>query len=296
MRKFAAKHKRDSRMNPTHCLKIQRGIYGNPSAGHAFEMLLRGAHVKGAKMTQSDLEPSIYIRILVDENDVVTDYVVAYVYVDDCNYFGTDRLRLMYEEEIAEQLKVKFQGPCKRFVGVETDQDLERGLFEMKLPECWVKAAELYKKHFPNGLKSRGTPLAVADERILNLEVTDADFEEAKHLPYRELLGTVSYPAACVKLEMRYCVSVLGRFRGKWGLALLLSRSPFLLAFSFSPLTFPLPPSFSPASPVLSSPLHSSSLLFISLLFSPFPPLPSSPLFSTTPSPLPSPPPLSCFR
>ena len=59
----------------------------------------------------------------------------------------------------------------------------------------------------------------MADERILNLEVTDADFEEAKHLPHRELLGTVSYPAACVKLEMRYCVSVLGRFRGKWGLA-----------------------------------------------------------------------------
>jgi hypothetical protein len=72
LRKFAAKHKRDSRTNPTHCLKIQRGIYGNPSAGHTFEMLLRGAHVKGAKMTQSDLEPLICIRILVDENDVAT--------------------------------------------------------------------------------------------------------------------------------------------------------------------------------------------------------------------------------
>ena len=43
LRKFAAKHKRDSRINPTHCSKIQRGVYGNPSAGHAFEMLLRGA-------------------------------------------------------------------------------------------------------------------------------------------------------------------------------------------------------------------------------------------------------------
>jgi hypothetical protein len=149
----------------------------------------------------------------------LADYIVAHARVDDCNYFGTDRLRLACEEEIAEQLKVKFQGPRKRFVGVETDQDLERGLFEMKFPEQWVKAAKLCKKHFPNGLKSRGTPLAVADERILNFEVADAEFEEAKHLPCKELLGTVSCPAACVKLEMRHCVSVLGRFRDKWGLA-----------------------------------------------------------------------------
>ena len=82
LRKFAAKHKRDSRINPKQCLKIERSVYsvyGNPGAGNSFEMLVRGSHLKGAKMTQSDVEPSIYMRIQVDANDVVTDYVVAYI-------------------------------------------------------------------------------------------------------------------------------------------------------------------------------------------------------------------------
>ena len=219
LRKFAAKHKRDSRINPKQCLKIERSVYGNPGAGNSFEMLVRGSHLKGAKMTQSDVEPSIYMRIQVDANDVVTDYVVAHTHVDDCSYFGTDRLRKEYEDQIAQHLKVKFGGEAKRFVGTETVQDLERGLFELKLPEYWTRAAKVFEKHFPNGCKVRATPIAVADERLLCVEVSDEEHQAAKHLPYRELLGTISYPAACVKLEMRYCVSILGRYRGKWGLA-----------------------------------------------------------------------------
>jgi hypothetical protein len=43
--------------------------------------------------------------------------------------------------------------------------------------------------------------------------------KEAKHLPYRELLGVCSYPASCTKLEMRYAVSVCGKHRGKWGVS-----------------------------------------------------------------------------
>ncbi len=48
-------------------------------------------------------------------------------------------------------------------------------------------------------------------------EVSDEDYEEAKHLEYRELCGIISYPASCTKLEMRYAVSICGRHRSKWG-------------------------------------------------------------------------------
>ena len=49
------------------------------------------------------------------------------------------------------------------------------------------------------------------------MEVTDDEFEEAKDLPFRELCGVCSYPAACCKLELRYAISVCGRHRTKWG-------------------------------------------------------------------------------
>ena len=57
-----------------------------------------------------------------------------------------------------------------------------------------------------------------ADEKVMMEQVTDEQHEEAKHLPFRQLCGTVSYPASCVKLEMRYAVSLCGTHCGKWGI------------------------------------------------------------------------------
>ena len=47
--------------------------------------------------------------------------------------------------------------------------------------------------------------------------MSDQQYEEAKHLEYRELIGIISYQAGCTKLEMRYAVSVCSRFRNEWG-------------------------------------------------------------------------------
>ena len=59
--------------------------------------------------------------------------------------------------------------------------------------------------------------MSPADEQIMNGEVDDKDFEQVSHLPYKKLLGTVSYPASCVKPELRYAVPICGRHRSKWG-------------------------------------------------------------------------------
>ena len=52
---------------------------------------------------------------------------------------------------------------------------------------------------------------------MLTEEVSEDQMKEAKHLPYRELLGVCSYQASCTKLEMRYAVSICGKHRGRWG-------------------------------------------------------------------------------
>jgi hypothetical protein len=53
---------------------------------------------------------------------------------------------------------------------------------------------------------------------MLSEVISEEQAEEGKHLPYRELLGVVSYPASCTKLEMRYAVSICGKHRGRWGI------------------------------------------------------------------------------
>jgi hypothetical protein len=40
---------------------------------------------------------------------------------------------------------------------------------------------------------------------------------EASHLPYTSLLGVCQYPSAYTRLKMRYAMSILSRFRTKWG-------------------------------------------------------------------------------
>ena len=219
LKRFASKHKRDSRINPKQCMRLKKSVYGNPGAGHSFEMLLQGTHIKKCGMTQSEVEPSIYMRIQVDSDDKVVEYLVAYVWTDDCRYFGTDKMRLAYEKDVGSNLKVTFCGPAKSFVGVDMVQELDVGLLELKLPKYWEKAAQVFEEHFPKGFKDRPVPMAVVDEKVMEEEVTDEQFEDAKHLPFRQLAGVCSYPAACIKLEMRLAISVCGRYRGKWGLA-----------------------------------------------------------------------------
>ena len=228
LKQFARNHKRASRENPKTCYKLNQCVYGSPSANHEFEMLFQAAHIggtnkesgehtKGCGLTLSEVEPSIYVKILVDDEDVVIDWLIVYVWTDDARYFGTDRCRKEYEMQIEKEIKVKFLGACVEFVGTDFHQDLERGLCELKAPKYWELAAEKFKDIFPNGLKERATPMSVYDEKIMLEEVSDEEFNEAKILPFRELCGVVSYPAACSKLEMRFAVSVCGRYRDRWG-------------------------------------------------------------------------------
>jgi hypothetical protein len=217
LRKFAAAHKRSLRVNPKTCYRLNSSIYGAPSANHAFEQLFQGAHLNECGMTLSEVEPALYVKIQVDENDCVVEWLIAKIWTDDVRYFGTEKARKEYEVEIGKKIKVKFLGVPREFVGTEFLQDMKLDLCELKCPKYWEMAAEKFKYLFPNGFKKRLNPLSVVDEKSMFVEVTDQEYEEAKDLPYRELCGVISYPAACSKLDMRYVVSVCGRHRTKWG-------------------------------------------------------------------------------
>ena len=139
------------------------------------------------------------------------------MWTDDVRYFGTEVMRKEYENDIAKKIKVKFLGVPKEFVGVEFLQDLYRGLCELKAPKYWEDAAVKFEHLFPKGMKPRVNAITEADDRLMEEEVSDKEVEESRHLPYRGLCGVVGYPAACSKLEMRYAITVCGKFRGRWG-------------------------------------------------------------------------------
>jgi hypothetical protein len=155
---------------------------------------------------------------VVDQEDQVTGYLVAAAFTDDLRFFGTEPEREKYMSDVASKVKVTFEKPpIAEFVAIETYQDMELKTAELKMPRYWKKAAGGFAHLFSNGLKERRTPLTAYDEKILEEAPTDAEVAEAKHLPYREVLGVMSFPASCCKFEMKYAISVLGSRRGAWG-------------------------------------------------------------------------------
>jgi hypothetical protein len=218
LKKFAAAHKRESRVNPTTCYQLNSSIYGAPSANHEWEMLFQDAHVNKCGLTLSEVEPSLFVKMKVDEEDNVVEWMIATIWTDDVRYFGTEEMLDEYEKELQKHIKVKLLGMPGEFVGVDIIQDMERGLCEMKSAKYWEAAKEKFVKFFPDGVKERHNPMTPYDEKVmLESEVSDEEFENAKDLPYRELCGVLSYAAGCTKLEMRYSVSICGKHRGKWG-------------------------------------------------------------------------------
>ena len=126
LKQFAKKHKRDGRSNPKQVYKCNSSIYGAPSAGHEFEMLMHSVHTKACGLTQTQPEPSLYVRIVVDENDVVEGYLIAAIYVGDVRFFGTTREREKYFGEAQGKIKLTIEKPpIAEFVSIETYQDFE---------------------------------------------------------------------------------------------------------------------------------------------------------------------------
>ena len=214
LKKFAREHKRDGRKNPKHVYKCNSSIYGAPSAGHEFEMLMHSVHTKVCGLSQTQPEPSLYCRIVVDNEGTVTGYLIVAIFVDDVRFFGTVPEKDKYMSEVMGKMKITIEKPpIAEFVSIEIHQDLKTRTCELKMPAYWKKAAVGYGHLFKFGLKERSIPLTSYDEKLLKDEPTDEEIKEAKYLPYAPLLGVMTYPASNCKFEIKLAISKLGSRR-----------------------------------------------------------------------------------
>ena len=104
VKRFAKKMKRDARVNPKNVLKLNSAIYGGASAGHDFEMLMHSTHIDARGLTQTQPEPSMYVRIVVDKDDKAAGYLVAIAWTDDVRFFGADAELEKYLQDVKKKL------------------------------------------------------------------------------------------------------------------------------------------------------------------------------------------------
>jgi hypothetical protein len=52
------------------------------------------------------VEPSLYVKVEVNESDEVTGWMIANVWTDEVRYFGTDDVIRKYEMNLQKHVKV----------------------------------------------------------------------------------------------------------------------------------------------------------------------------------------------
>jgi hypothetical protein len=224
IKNFSKKLRQERRVRPDTVLELKRSVYGIPDAGQSFSMFMQSLHLKQCGMVQSDLDPCVYYKIIEEEKDdlgnggVVVDYLLVITWVDDCRYFGTEKLVKLYEETISKHCKCTMEGISSEFVSIQITHDLKEKTLELTQKDYWEKAVLRFKEFLPaNGPKERLVPLSPRDEKLL-VEPTEAEIRAGEHLPFPNVLGVVQYPSNFTKLEMRFAMSVLSRHRTKWGI------------------------------------------------------------------------------
>ena len=217
VKKFARSIRKDRRDRPMEVLRLDKSIYGIPDAGQSFSMYMTGLHMKHCGLVQSEMDPCVFYKIMEDKKGEVVDYMIVITWVDDCRYFGTERMVEEYERNVKQHCKCVFEGESKEFVSIEIAHDVVGGVLELTQSEYWVKAVARFADFLPEkGPALRKVPLSAADEKLL-MEPTEAEMKSAEHLPYASLLGVCQYPSSFTRLETRYAMSVLSRYRTKWG-------------------------------------------------------------------------------
>ena len=216
VKRLSKKLKRETRTNPTTVLQLKTAVYGIPDAGQAFSMFMQALHIKKAGMTQCEVDPAIYMKVVTGEGGCVTDFMVAITWVDDVRYFGTAKMVKAYETTISANCKCTMEGVSTEFVSIGIRHDLQRGVLELTQEEYWVKAVQRFAEYLPGGPKARKVPLSVSDAALLTTPTED-EVKAAAHLPLPQLIGVIQYPTAFTKLEMRHAISALSRNRAKWG-------------------------------------------------------------------------------
>jgi len=120
LKKFITEHRRSTRKNSEHVLELLKSVYGIPSSGNSFAMLMKSTHTDKCGVHQTQTDPSIYIKIVCDNigaggedpdskravecvgengttnvhcvDGTVVEFLVIIIWTDDVRYFGTEEL------------------------------------------------------------------------------------------------------------------------------------------------------------------------------------------------------------
>ena len=213
--------------------RLKAFAYGHPEAAAAWHATFAKV-MKTIGMKQSKVDPCLWFKVDhglkvndavdVGEHGYKGSFILAIAWVDDVPFCTNNKLwHKEFVDEISKHLPIELESKITQFLGLEVDVK-DNGAIELtakglikKTQKRFEQEIEEYCKKRRNAKHAR-TPYA--DQALLKA-ATDEEFREAKHLPFAQITGVLSYVANWVKLEMQTIVNMLSRYMSKY------SRSHF---------------------------------------------------------------------
>jgi hypothetical protein len=187
-------------------VRLKKSLYGLKQSPRCFNEAL-DAWLRLERFIPSGADPCLYIY---HHGGVL---LMLVVHVDDQLIASNDRSALdSFKSRLNAKFECKDQGPVNYFLGFNVIRDRS--------------ARKLYisQEHYLDGMLKRFNmgdcsasriPLPTAFKPV---PASDEEFEEAKHLNFPQMAGSILYAATISRPDLSYPASLLARYISKWSI------------------------------------------------------------------------------
>lgn len=189
--------------HPEMVYKLVKSLYGLKQAPYEWNQLLdKHLRLNGFKALAAD--PCVYVKF---ENG--KPMIIA-LYVDDTIFITEPSLMAKLKKVLSSKFKMKDLGEARYILGIEVQRDAKTGRMYLRQRH---KIEEILKRFNLEDIKPTKTPM----EAKFQLPVLEKTPSDCTRLPFRALVGSLSYLAHATRPDIVYAVNYLSRFNKSYG-------------------------------------------------------------------------------
>ncbi|GFV31479.1 retrovirus-related Pol polyprotein from transposon TNT 1-94 [Trichonephila clavipes] len=182
--------------------KLRKAIYGLHQSGHQWFLELENKLIK-LKFKKLEWVNCVYM---------FEDNVILLFYVDDMIIFGKEMENVNFVLQLLQKnFDLKIMGKTKKLLGIEFEV-LGNSLF-IHQRSYIRRLCEIYEKY-----KYPVSSLPISKGQVLSKLDSPKTSEEILTVPYRNLIGSLSFIAICTRPDIMYAVNVLSQFQANPGI------------------------------------------------------------------------------
>ena len=194
------------------CLKA---VYGVATSGRFWGKTLRKA-LEEMGLVRSKIDHSLYTLRTSEKFDPEGKWLIVCTITDDIPFVGDPKSKQWFIDKMKARFNITHDPEFTGIIGVQTKWDNERKALELTQTALIEKIAERFKEHIPDSRKTKFTPLPEKLDKTDPNEISDEDWEEAKHFDFPGFVCSLGYVAEWSKPELLFTRSYLSTYLRRW--------------------------------------------------------------------------------